>query len=1127
MKPMTLHRPGGCWGALALLAAATVAVPGAQAQTAHASEPRGQDPLIAGFASPPNSARPRVWWHWLNGNITKTGIQKDLEWMSRIGIGGMQNFDAALKTPQVVERRLAYMTPEWKDAFQYSAALAAKLDLEMGIAASPGWSETGGPWVKPADGMKKLVWSETVVAGGKPFKGKLTRPPSVTGPYQDIARAPAFMETSQPRKLPRMYADVGVYAIPVSSAPAREPLPRVTAAGRALNARLLADHDVAKTLDVDGGTPERPTVIRYAYQRPQTIRSATLYFPGVSSIFFGAPIQPVLEASQDGGRWTAVAGITLAGVPTTVSFAPVTARHFRIVLRVKAASVPEMFMPGPGIAGTGFGGPPARTIGIAEARLSSQPRINRAEAKAGFSIAEDYYALDKDTPDEPGRAPDAVVDLTDKLAADGTLAWTPPAGNWKIIRIGYSLTGTENHPATAEATGLEVDKYDARAVRDYMTTYLDMYQKTVGPDLMGKTGLRAIVTDSTEVGASNWTPQLVARFKRLRGYDPGPWMPALTGEIVGSRKRSDAFLYDFRRTLAELTASEHYRVVAEVARERGLTVYSEALEGGRVSLGDDMAMRRHADIPMAAMWSFKNDAAMSKVNLADMRGAASVAHVYGQNLVAAESLTSAFTPWAYGPGDLRPMIDLEFVSGINRPVIHTSVHQPSDDKKPGLSLEMFGQYFNRHDTWAEMAKPWVDYLARSSFLLQQGRFVADVAYFYGEDAPLVGLYQTSPVADAPTRYAYDFVNADIVMDKLSVDGQRLVADSGASYRVLYLGGSSHKMTLTMLQRLKALATAGATIVGPAPTGSPSLMDDAPTFAALAGELWAPGGDTAVGKGRVIDSRDIEKALASLGIAPDFSHSPTASSMLFLHRKLDDGDLYFLTNRGAAADKAELRFRVAGKTPAIWRADTGRIEPVSFRVEGGQTVVSADVAAHDAFFVVFRDPLAATSAVVPAKAFTQAAALDQGWDVSFDGLAAPAPLRLERLRSLSDDADPKVKYFSGTTIYRNGFTVAQADGKTPMVLDLGALSDVAHVFVNGKDAGYVWRAPYTVDVTSLVAPGRNTIEIKVANLWVNRLIGDAQPGAAKVAFTTLPTYLANAALRPAGLLGPVVIKTESK
>lgn len=1103
---------------IAMLAAAALSA----AQAATPAAP--QDPLVAGFANPPNAARPRVWWHWLNGNISKTGIEHDLAWMSRVGIGGMHNFDAALQTPQVVDKRLAYMTPEWKDAFKFSATLAAKLDLEMGIAASPGWSETGGPWVPPADGMKKLVWSETLIEGGKRFKARLAHPPTTTGPYQDMPRAPAFMETSQPKKLPQVYVEVGVYALPVA-APMKEPMPRISADGKVRDAKLLMDRDLSKAIEVKGGSPEAPTIIDFAYDRPQTIRSATFYLPGAGSLFFGAPIRPVLEASTDGAHWTRVTDVAMALVPTTVSFAPVTAKRFRLILNVSAANVPEMFIPGAGIAGTGFGGPPGfPPMHIAEARLSSQARINRAEAKAGFAMADDYYALDPNTPDEAGSAPAAVIDVSARMAADGTLDWTPPPGHWKIVRFGYSLTGTENHPATVEATGLEVDKFDAAAVRRYMQTYLGMYADTVGPDLMGKAGLRAIVTDSTEVGASNWTPKFVEQFKRLRGYDPGPWMPALAGEIVGSRKKSDAFLYDFRRTLGELTASAHYGVVAQVAHERGLTVYSEALEGGRMTLGDDMAMRSHADIPMSAMWSFKNEAAMGKVYLADMRGAASVAHVYGRPLVAAESLTSAFTPWAYGPGDLRPMIDLEFVTGINRPVIHTSVHQPSDEKKPGLSLEMFGQYFNRHDTWAEMARPWVDYIARNSYLLQQGRYFADVAYFYGEEAPLVGLYQMKPVADAPTRYAYDFVNADIVLHKLSVREQRLVADSGASYRVLYLGGTSRKMTLAVLQRIRDLVMAGAIVVGPAPTASPSLMDDARAFDALVKTLWTPRGRKTVGKGRVIDSADVEQSLAALGIAPDFSYAPAAPTILFLHRQLADGELYFLTNRSGAL-KTEARFRITGKQPAIWRADTGRIEAVSYRVEGEHTVIPLDVAAQDSFFVVFREPSVAASAQVPAKAYVQAAALDQGWDLSFDGFAAPAPFHASELRSLSDYPDQKIKYFSGTTTYRSQFTLAGEGGAT--MLDLGKLADVAHVFVNGKDAGYAWRAPYQLDVSAQVVPGRNTVEIQVANLWVNRLIGDAQPGARKVTFTTLPTYLPEAALRPAGLLGPVTIQVEKK
>ena len=249
-----------------------------------------------------------------------------------------------------------------------------------------------------------------------------------------------------------------------------------------------------------------------------------------------------------------------------------------------------------------------------------------------------------------------------------------------------------------------------------------------------------------------------------------PWLPALTGVIVGSRSESDRFLFDFRRTLADLIASEHYGTVAKVARERGLLVYGEALEGGRPSLGDDMAMRSYTDIPMAALWTYRPDAGPNVVSFADMKGAASVAHLYGQGLVAAESMTSGMAPWAHAPLDLRRVIDLEFAYGINRPVIHTSVHQPVDDKQPGLSLMIFGQFFNRHETWAEMARPWIDYLSRNSLMLQQGRYFADVAYFYGEEGPLTGLYLNKPVSDAPVRYGYDFINTDALLNLVSVTG---------------------------------------------------------------------------------------------------------------------------------------------------------------------------------------------------------------------------------------------------------------------------------------------------------------------------------------------------------------------
>ena len=337
---------------------------------------------------------------------------------------------------------------------------------------------------------------------------------------------------------------------------------------------------------------------------------------------------------------------------------------------------------------------------------------------------------------------------------------------------------------------------------------------------MGHHGVRALLTDSIEVGAYNWTPDLLAQFKRLRGYDSTPFLPALTGVVVGSAEKSDEFLWDFRRTLAELTAQSHYGQIAKSAHERSLTYYGESLEGTRVSIGDDMEMRQNADIPMSAMWTFSPAKGPRSNYVIDIRGAASVAHIYGQNLVAAESLTSALVPWGFSPRTLKPIIDLEFALGVNRPVIHTSVHQLLLDKKPGLSLMIFGQYFNRNETWAEQAGPWVTYMSRNAYMLQQGRFTADVAYFYGEEAPLAGLYGegSSLPHDLPVGYGFDFVNSDVVLHQMAVTNGAIETPSGMHYRVLYLGGSSRKMSLPVLRKLRDLVKAGAVVVGDRPTG---------------------------------------------------------------------------------------------------------------------------------------------------------------------------------------------------------------------------------------------------------------------------------------------------------------------
>jgi hypothetical protein len=1111
-----------------LLSTALCSSVAAQDQRANLPPPtREAGELETAFLNPPAQARPRVWWHWMNGNITKDGIHKDLEWMKRVGIGGFQNFDANIATPQIVDKRLAFMTPEWKDAFRFAASEADRLGLEMAIASSPGFSVTGGPWVKPEDAMKKIAWSETVVQGGRAFRGKLARPPETTGPFQDASAEDLLGALGGGKATSSIYRDslVFAYRTPAVSQPLAV---RASIAGKPLDAKLLSDGSYATGLLVPKGSPETPTIIDLTLDKPQPVRSITIATRRGFQFFKPGITLPRLEASTDGKTWRRIADLPPGAVPTTISFAPIDTKYFRMVLNTFGGAG------GYGISGVAAGFDTSvyddfkrsPDFELLEVRLSGDAKIDRWEAKAGFTSGA-TRAGDSLDAKERGVAASDVIDLTGKLADDGALNWTPPPGVWRVVRMGWSLLGTTNHPATPEATGLEVDKIDGAAVRRYLETYLQMYRDAAGADLIGERGVQALLTDSTEAGSFIWTPRLLEHFQRLRGYDPRPWLPTLTGAIVETRERSDSFLRDFRRTLGDLYATEHYGTVAKVALENGLKVYGESLEGAGSGPGDDLDMRRYADIPMAAQWTFGPNDKPYGPTVADQLGAASVGHFYGKNIVAAESLTSIGTPWADAPADLRRTIDFIFANGINRPVIHTSVHVPRDDKIPGLSLWVHGQYFNRTETWAEMARPWVDYISRSSAMLQAGRPVADVAYFYGEESPIGAMSSGGLPADLPKHHAFDFISAKAVSEDLKVDGRDLVAPSGLRYRALQLGGSSDRITLQTLRRIAWLAEQGATIVGDAPKGSPGLEAGGRDYDQLVEKLWAGGEVTQVGKGQVIAGRDVEKALGRIGAAPDFMVTAAAEpDVRFVHRKIADGDIYFVTRRGKQAGTLEARFRVTGKAPEIWRADDATIKPSSYRIEGDQTVVPLEMRAEDSVFVVFRHDATAPSRTVATETTSVIADLQGPWNVAFQpGRGAPVSTTLTTLGSLSERPEPGIKYFSGVATYTRTIDAPRswAPGR-PLLIDLGAIGDVAEVRVNGQLAGAAWQAPYRVDISRFMKRGRNQLDIRVANLWVNRLIGDQQPGATRIAYTATPTYTPNAPLRPSGLIGPVRLLT---
>ena len=953
--------------------------------------------LAEGFQNPPQEARPQVWWHWMDGNISKEGIREDLLWFKRIGLGGVHHFDAALEgTPQIVDKRLIYMQEDWKDAFAYAAHLADSLDLPLTVASSPGWSCHGGPWVKPEQAMKKLVWREWTVEGG-PVQCALPEPYRTTGKYQNLSIPSSAQH----------YEDIAVVAVRIPENEAR-----ASELGR------------------------RPEVNLYCFDEPQTFAAVSLSDGRERDQWANKPADTtaVLYASMDGKEYRKVTVIptTNAG-HSTVNFTPVTGRFFKV-----------------------------ETPGhVRDFELYTTPRVHHAEEKAGFAAPHDL--ADFPTIAEGNFASEAI-DLTDKVK-DGILRWEAPEGRWKVYRFGWSLTGKQNHPAPAEATGLEVDKMDPVAWEDYFEQYLSLYK-----------GVKYLLTDSYEAEQETWTPAMMQEFKARRGYDLLPWLPALTGELVGTAEDTEKFLWDWRRTIGELIA-ENYDRLTDIALAHGLKGrYSESHESGRVFVVDGMDIKRRATFPMAALW-VPNPWGGSTLPMAqaDIRESASAAHIYGQNIAAAESFTCIGVygrAWNYDPRSLKYLADIELANGLNRFVIHESSHQPRSDNAPGMGMSITGQWFNRHETWAEEAGAWVDYLARSSYMLQQGRNVADILIYYGEDTNVTAQYGTV-LPEIPSGYNYDFASPDVLLHKVEAKNGKLVTESGQCYSVLLLGGQQKYVSDEVKARLAALEKAGIKIC-----------------------------------------RSTEELAAVLPEA-DFIGP---EGLRYVHRTLPGAEIYWVNKPSKTYETVTASFRVKGLKPQIWHPEDGRMHGATSREVNGRTEVEIPMVEDDAVFVVFSKEMADHDSRHARP--DRASPIPGPWAVRFqEGRGAPSKTVFEELTDWTASENSGIKYFSGTATYSNTFTLEELPEK--LMLDLGKVDNIAHVYVNGKDCGTAWKYPYLVDITSAAKSGENTLEIAVTNLWPNRLIGDKQPGVTPVAWLYEPRFFtAESPLLPSGLKGPV-------
>lgn len=739
-----------------------------------------------------------------------------------------------------------------------------------------------------------------------------------------------------------------------------------------------------------------------------------------------------------------------------------------------------------------------------------------------------------------------VIDLTAKLTADGRLDWDIPPGRWTIVRTGHRMTGSRLMIAPPEADGLSVGWLNSEGVDLQFEQLGKVLLQEAGP--LANNTLKYFCDDSFEDGFPNWTEHILQRFLDYRGYDARPYLPVLAGYMITSAEVSDRFLHDYRKTVADCMADGHYKRFAALCHEHHLLVQNEAAGPSRsgTMCMDGLKNLGRSDMPMGEFWlglkhdeegGLNDDLSYGVSRLENGQNkvtkmTASAAHIYGKRIASAEAFTS-FRHWTDYPGSLKQATDRAFCEGINRLVIHTSTATRPEDGKPGYEYGA-GTHFNPNVTWWDKSGPFLAYIARCQYLLQQGRFVADVLYYNGDWAPnIVAPKHTDP--SLGKGYDYDVCNAEVLLERVTVKQQQLVLPDGMRYRLLVLPDTT-RMPVEVIRKIRQLVRDGATIVGHKPEQDPGLKNypncDS-TVKTIAQEVWSNCDGKQVlqhhfGKGRVYWNKPLREILLEDGIMPDFEHDDPAAFIDFIHRSADEMEIYFLTNRNNHSAKVNCLFRVTGRQPQIWDPVTTITQQAAFTVDGTRISIPMAFEPFQSFFVIFPKPGMLKQIAKQTQNFPQFTTLQQlegAWKLQFDpAWGGPAEVEFSSLQDWAQRPEAGIRYYSGTAKYIKRFKLdAAVKPGQQLFLHLGTVKHIADVWLNGKPLGIVWTSPWRVDISAAITTGDNLLEIEVVNLWPNRLIGDAAlPPEQRLTHTNI-AFKSDAALLPSGLLGPVLIQ----
>ena len=1013
------------------------------------------NPLEENFRHTPDKQPLAVYWYWMDGNISREGVVKDLQAMKKAGINRVQ-IGMIGDGQGVPAGPVRMFTDEWWEILHTMFRTAGELDIEVGLFNCPGWSQSGGPWVKPSQSMRYLACVKDTLVGPLDFKRRL---PDVGKDAQDV-RVLAY-----PLKAPA--AEFSVL----------EDLTKATSihlrSEQAVKVRSLVIRPVQKTFNTEAElfVNENGTYRSIEkFRMDRSNREINVGYDAFAPIVITLPETESREYRLDVKEAGLIQSITLSDIPTVERY-------------------------------------PEKTF----AKMWQTPHPMW-----------DAYLWRE----QPGGDADAcvqasqVVDLTDRMASDGTLTWSVPEGKWVVMRTAMMPTGSMDGPAPIEGRGLETDKMSKEHINAHFDNYIGLILKRI-PAQDRKT-FRIVVEDSYETGGQNWTDHMIEDFKRAYGYDPVPFMHVYSGVVVGSREQSDRFLWDVRRLIADEISYNYVGGLREASHRHGLTTWLENY-GHWGFPGEFLQYGSQSDEIAGEFWSF------GELGNIENRSASSCGHIYGKQKVWAESFTCGGPDFTQYPGQMKQRGDRFFTEGINATLLHLYIQQP-DDRVPGINAN-FGNEFNRHNTWFSQMDVFAQYLKRCNYMLQQGRYVADVAYFLGEDAPkMTGVRNP----ELPRGYSFDYVNAEVLMDA-HVDKGKLTLKSGMQYSVLVLP-KIRTMRPALLRKLKQLVADGLVLQGPAPSKSPSLQDYPQCDAevqALAEEMWQTADQpfascVGYGKGRIYPQASIEQIMNDLGIVPDFTTDDVALPVMFIHQTFDDGEYYFVSNQSDQTISFDAVFRAQGKKPELWNPLTAELRWLpEYAALTKATKIPLVLQPYESSFIVFRS--AADATPVEGRNYPErqiVSRIETPWTVTFQsGRGGPSePVSFEQLTDWIQHADNRIKYFSGTATYTNTFKVSKLP-TAPVYIDLGKVMVMAKVKVNGSYVGGVWTAPYRLNISSALRKGKNTVEVEVVNCWRNRLIGEKLlPEADRFTFQTATYLNKDSELQPSGLLGPVVVET---